>query len=110
MSAVLAFLFAPLLRVSPYVLAQLRPILIASSARIWKAAYPIAVGIVKDLADDGKFNDSQAVDGLDKHKAAVQRLHLALIATGKFSADEINKLHLGQIILAAYANQFVPAK
>lgn len=98
MTAILAFLVAPLLRVSPFIIERLTPILLSSSAKLWKAAYPVALGIVMDLADNGQ------IDGLDKHREAINQLQVALKDTGKFTAEEIDKLHLGQVVLAAYAS------
>lgn len=99
MNSILAFIFAPLIRVSPFVIKKLTPILLDTDVRLWKAAYPLAVGIVLDLADNGK------IDGWDKHKVCVQQLKAAVLATGKFELGRIKDLHLGQIVLAAYADE-----
>jgi hypothetical protein len=99
MNAIIAFIVAPLIRVSPFVLKRLAPIFLSANAKVWKAAYPVAVGIVRDLMDNGHL------DGLDKHKLAVKELETNLVATGRFAAGEVSALHLGQIILAAYAEQ-----
>jgi hypothetical protein len=86
-----------LTHVSPFVLAKIKPILISAGEEFWKVAYPLAVDIVKEL-------ESQTMSGWDKHKTAVQNLKAAVIATGKFAEKEIEDLHLGQIILVAFAN------
>jgi len=100
-ATIAAFLLYPFVRVSPYVLTQLRALLASSGSRIWKAGYPLAIGIIKDLEDNGKL------DGFEKHKAGVQNLKAALVATGKFDAAEIEKQIpiLCHMILTAYVNE-----
>jgi hypothetical protein len=84
-------------RVSPFVLAQMKPILVSAEENLWKTAYPLAVDIVRGL-----FTGNQS--GLDKHATAVKQLEDALIASGKIVVTGVVRLHLGQIVLAAYAN------
>ncbi len=96
-ATIAAFLLAAFVKVSPYVLQQLKPILATAEGSIWKAAYPLAVAIVADLA---KGN----LQGLDKHKAAVLQLEQAMVAAGHIALGQVAHVHWGQIILAAYAN------
>lgn len=104
LSAVGAYLAAKLVSLSPFIIGKMKPILIEAGEDVWQHAYPLAVNFVKDLADNGK------IDGLDKHKVAVQQLEEALIKDGKFVANgtlQVSKVVLGQIVLSAYANEAV---
>ncbi len=84
-------------KVSPFVLIQMRPILVSAEQNLWITAYPIAVQLVKQL-------EAGNLSGLDKHSTAVTQLEAALVATGKIVVTGVVRLHLGQIVLAAYAN------
>ncbi len=63
-------------KVSPFVLIQMRPILVSAEQNLWITAYPIAVQLVKQL-------EAGNLSGLDKHSTAVTQLEAALVATGK---------------------------
>jgi hypothetical protein len=102
-AAVAAFIAAGLVRVSPQIFAALKPLLISSSEDVWKVGYPLAIGIVKDLMDNGRL------DGLDKHKEGVKQLKSAIIATAKVDVAKIKDMHLGLMILTAYANSIPQA-
>lgn len=98
---IVAFLLTQLLRVSPFVIKTMTPILLTASEDVWKHAYPLAQEIVADLFDNFKL------DGLDKHKLAVQQLEGLLITDGKFVVRgtlTVTRAALGQIVLAAYSN------
>jgi hypothetical protein len=84
-------------KVSPVILQDLKPILASAETQLWTTAYPLAVQIVVSVAKNG-------LNGFDAHSAAVKQLEAAVLATGKTVLTSIEKLHLGQIILAAYAN------
>lgn len=99
MGKFLEYLFGPLMHVSPFILSKMIPILVDSDIKLWKAAYPLAAAIVKDLT----HSDLQ---GLARHAAAVKELEVQVIALGKFELDKIKTFHFGQLILAAYANEF----
>lgn len=96
-----AFLAAQLIRLSPFIYQQMKPILFSASEDVWRHAYPLAAGFVKDLSDDGK------IEGWDRHKQAVKQLEAAMLADGKFVVKgtlQVSEAVLGQIVLAAYTN------
>lgn len=101
LAPIAAFLLTQLIRVSPFVIKTMTPILLAASEDVWKKAYPLAQGIIADLMDN------LHLDGLDKHKLAVKQLEAALVVDGKLVVKgtlKVSRAALGQIVLAAYAN------
>jgi hypothetical protein len=84
-------------KVSPIVLQDLKPILASADENLWKTAFPLAVQVVEQVFKSG-------ITGFDAHSAAVKQLESAVIATGKITFTAVTRLHLGQIVLAAYAN------
>lgn len=104
LAPILAYVGIQLIKLSPFIVAQMKPLLFSAGEDVWQHAYPIAVGIVKDLADNGK------IDGLDKHKLAVQALNRVLFMDGKFVAKgtlQVSMAVLSQIVLSAYANSLL---
>jgi hypothetical protein len=105
LAPILAYFGVQLVKLSPFIIKQMSPILLAAGEDVWKHAYPLAVGIVKDLMDNGKL------DGMDKHKEAVRQLEAAMMQDGKFvvkGALKVSQAVLSQIVLSAYANLTFP--
>jgi hypothetical protein len=101
LAPILAYVGVQLIKLSPFIAAQMKPILAAAGEDVWKHSYPLAVNFVKDLFDNGK------IDGLEKHKLAVRQLEAALLADGKFVVNGTLKVSvavLSQIVLSAYVN------
>jgi hypothetical protein len=101
-ATIAAALIAAFVRVSPFVLAALKPILANAEASLYKTAWPIALELVVDVENDIATKN---LPGLLQHKEVVDRLYKAVLATGKVAENQILHLHLGQIALAAYAEK-----
>lgn len=98
MNTILIILASLFIKASPAVLKAMSPILASASKSMWKLAFPIAEQIVQDVEKSG-------LAGFEKHKTAVLELEKQLLATGKVAAAQISHLHLGQIVLAAFAHK-----
>jgi hypothetical protein len=103
LAPLLAYVGVQLIRMSPFIAAQMKPILLAAGEDVWVHATPIAVGIVRDLADNGRL------DGMQKHVEAVKQLESVLLSDGKFVVKgtlKVSTTVLIQIVLSAYASTF----
>lgn len=101
LSAVGAYVAAQLIRLSPFIYSKMKPLLLAAGEDVWRHATPLAVGFIRDLADNGK------IDGWEKHKLACQQLEAALLADGKFVVNgtlQVSRAVIGQIVLSAFVN------
>jgi hypothetical protein len=84
-------------KLSPVVLNDLKPILASVDDNLWNTAFPLAVQIVESVAKSG-------FSGFDAHSVAVKQLESMILAGYRTTLTAVEKLHLGQIILAAYAH------
>lgn len=100
-SSIGAYVAAQLIRLSPFIYRKMKPILFAASEDVWSHAAPLAVGFIRDLADNGK------IDGWQKHAVCCRQLEAALLADGKFVVKgvlQVSGVVIGQIVLSEFVN------
>lgn len=101
LSSIGAYVAAQLIRLSPFIYSRIKPLLFAAGEDVWRHATPLAVGFIKDLADNGK------IDGWQKHALCCRQLEAALLADGKFVVKgvlQVSRAVIGQIVLSEFAN------